>query len=253
MPGAGDAIHQLHVLGPALGSGLHHQHRRVTPKGRNMSVLDLFRLDDKVVIVTGALSGLGVAFAKALRRGRCPTWSSPHGASRSSTKPRIGEGGGRRLLGVRHRHHRSRPVPVAGRRGDGRVRSRRRPGQQRRHRHGGAATRETPEEFRAVDRHQPARLYWTAQACARVMKPGSSIVNISEHPRTHHRRLPQAAYSASKAAIVGLTRDLAQQWGSERASGSMRSRPALPVRDDRSVHPTTSTACRPSPGAAPDG
>ena len=30
-----------------------------------MSVLDSFRLDDKVVIVTGASSGLGVAFAQA--------------------------------------------------------------------------------------------------------------------------------------------------------------------------------------------
>ena len=31
-----------------------------------MGVLDRFRLDDKVAIVTGASSGLGVAFAKAL-------------------------------------------------------------------------------------------------------------------------------------------------------------------------------------------
>src|SRR4051794_21855939 len=31
-----------------------------------MSVLDLFRLDGKVAIVTGASSGLGVAFAQAL-------------------------------------------------------------------------------------------------------------------------------------------------------------------------------------------
>ena len=31
-----------------------------------MSVLDLFRIDDRVAIVTGASSGLGVAFAKAL-------------------------------------------------------------------------------------------------------------------------------------------------------------------------------------------
>ena len=31
-----------------------------------MTVLDRFRLDDKVAIVTGASSGLGVAFAKAL-------------------------------------------------------------------------------------------------------------------------------------------------------------------------------------------
>ena len=30
-----------------------------------MSTLDMFKLDDKVVIVTGASSGLGVAFAQA--------------------------------------------------------------------------------------------------------------------------------------------------------------------------------------------
>ena len=31
-----------------------------------MSILDRFRLDGKVAVVTGASSGLGVAFAKAL-------------------------------------------------------------------------------------------------------------------------------------------------------------------------------------------
>src|SRR3954451_23425298 len=31
-----------------------------------MGVLDLFRLDDRVAVVTGASSGLGVAFAQAL-------------------------------------------------------------------------------------------------------------------------------------------------------------------------------------------
>src|ERR1700727_676738 len=35
-----------------------------------MSVLDRFRLDDKVAIVTGASSGLGVAFAQALAEAR---------------------------------------------------------------------------------------------------------------------------------------------------------------------------------------
>jgi NAD(P)-dependent dehydrogenase (short-subunit alcohol dehydrogenase family) len=48
------------------------------------------------------------------------------------------------------------------------------------------------------------------------MKPGSSIVNISSVLGLTTAALPQAAYSASKAAIAGLTRDLAQQWGTRK-------------------------------------
>src|SRR6202041_4127765 len=54
--------------------------------------------------------------------------------------------------------------------------------------------------------------YWMAQACGRVMRPGSSIVNISSVLGLTTAGLPPAAYSASKAGIIGLTRDLAQQW-----------------------------------------
>jgi NAD(P)-dependent dehydrogenase (short-subunit alcohol dehydrogenase family) len=51
-----------------------------------------------------------------------------------------------------------------------------------------------------------------AQACGRVMRPGSSIVNIGSVLGSTSAGLPQAAYASSKAAIIGLTRDLAQQW-----------------------------------------
>jgi NAD(P)-dependent dehydrogenase (short-subunit alcohol dehydrogenase family) len=51
-----------------------------------------------------------------------------------------------------------------------------------------------------------------AQACGRVMQPGSSIINISSVLGITTARLPQAAYAASKAGLIGLTRDLAQQW-----------------------------------------
>jgi NAD(P)-dependent dehydrogenase (short-subunit alcohol dehydrogenase family) len=78
------------------------------------------------------------------------------------------------------------------------------------------ATRETPEQFRSVIDINLNGSYWAAQACGRVMKPGSSIVNISSVLGITTAGLPQAAYSASKAAISGLTRDLAQQWGSRK-------------------------------------
>jgi NAD(P)-dependent dehydrogenase (short-subunit alcohol dehydrogenase family) len=74
------------------------------------------------------------------------------------------------------------------------------------------AMRETAEEFRAVIDVNLNGSYWMAQACARVMKPGSAIVNISSVLGLTTAGLPQAAYSASKAGVMGLTRDLAQQW-----------------------------------------
>ena len=74
------------------------------------------------------------------------------------------------------------------------------------------ATREAPEEFRRVIDINLNGSYWMAQACGRVMQPGSSIINIGSVLGMTTATLPQAAYGSSKAAIIGLTRDLAQQW-----------------------------------------
>jgi NAD(P)-dependent dehydrogenase (short-subunit alcohol dehydrogenase family) len=74
------------------------------------------------------------------------------------------------------------------------------------------ATRELPEDFRAVLDVNLMGSYWMAQASARVMGPGSSMVNIGSVLGSTSAGLPQAAYASSKAAIIGLTRDLAQQW-----------------------------------------
>src|SRR3712207_2740765 len=74
------------------------------------------------------------------------------------------------------------------------------------------ATREAPDEFRRVIDINLNGSYFFAQACGRVMQPGSSIINIGSVLGSTTAGLPQAAYAASKAAIIGLTRDLAQQW-----------------------------------------
>lgn len=75
------------------------------------------------------------------------------------------------------------------------------------------ALREDPDEFRHVIETNLMGSFWMAQACARVMSPGSSIVNIGSVLGQTSVRMPMAAYSSSKAALLGLTRDLAQQWG----------------------------------------
>ena len=66
--------------------------------------------------------------------------------------------------------------------------------------------------------------YWMAQACGRVMEPGSSIVNIGCVLGSTTAGLPQAAYASSKAAIIGLTRDLAQQWTGPQGHPRQRAR-----------------------------
>jgi NAD(P)-dependent dehydrogenase (short-subunit alcohol dehydrogenase family) len=74
------------------------------------------------------------------------------------------------------------------------------------------ATREDPDEFRKVIDINLNGSYWMAQACGRAMKDGGSIINIGSVLGSTTAGLPQAAYSSSKAAIIGLTRDLAVQW-----------------------------------------
>lgn len=181
-----------------------------------MSLLDSFRLDDKVVIVTGASSGLGVAFAQGFAEAGADLVLGARRVAKMADTAALVEQAGRRV----HTHQTDVADPdqcqqlvdaamaefgrvdvLINNAGVGTA---------------VPATRETPEEFRTVIDINLNGSYWMAQACGRVMQPGSSIINISSVLGLTTGGLPQAAYSASKAGVMGLTRDLAQQWGARK-------------------------------------
>jgi len=76
-----------------------------------------------------------------------------------------------------------------------------------------SVVQDPPDHFRSVMDVNVNGSYWMVQSCARVMEPGSSIVNVSSVMALTTAKMPAAAYSASKAAVLGMTRDLAAQLG----------------------------------------
>ena len=65
-----------------------------------MPVLDKFRLDDKVVIVTGASSGLGVSFAQACAEAGADVVLAARRVDKLNATSRLVEDAGRRALTV---------------------------------------------------------------------------------------------------------------------------------------------------------
>jgi NAD(P)-dependent dehydrogenase (short-subunit alcohol dehydrogenase family) len=177
-----------------------------------MGLLDRFRLDGKVAIVTGASSGLGAAFALGLAEAGADVAICARRVERLEATAERVRGLGRRCLAV--------PADVAkpedcARVVEETVRELGRVDVLVNNAGVGTAvpaTRETPGQFRQVIDVNLNGSYWMAQACARAMSDGGSIVNIGSVLGSTSAGLPQAAYAASKAAIIGLTRDLAQQW-----------------------------------------
>lgn len=177
-----------------------------------MTILDRFRIDGRVAIVTGASSGLGVGFATTLAEAGADVVLGARRADRLADTRALVAATGRKAVAVRTdvtepddcRALVDAAVDAFGRvdilvnnAGVGTA---------------VPATRETPDQFRSVIELNLNGCYWMAQACAAVMAPGSSIVNISSVLGLTTAGLPQAAYASSKAGLIGLTRDLAQQW-----------------------------------------
>lgn len=179
-------------------------------------VLDRFRLQDRVVVVTGASSGLGVAFAQACAEAGAHLVLAARRADRLAVTVQTVEALGGQALAVQTDV--TDPAQCEALVGAALARFGRVDVLINNAGIGAAvpATRETPEGFASVIEVNLTGAYWLAQACGRVMKPGSSIVNVSSVLPLTTMGLPQAAYSASKAGLLGLTRDLAQQWGSRK-------------------------------------
>ena len=178
----------------------------------NPRLTELFDLADKVVIVTGASSGLGVAFARGFAEAGCDVVLGARRVDRLAETAAMVEATGRRALTVATdvaSPEACQALVDAAMAEFGRV--------DVLVNNAGVgtavpATHETVEQFRSVIDVNLNGCYWMAQACGRVMGPGSSIINISSILGITTGGLPQAAYSASKAGLNGLTRDLAQQW-----------------------------------------
>ena len=179
-------------------------------------VLDLFRLDGRVAVVTGASSGLGAGFAVALAHAGADVVLGARRADRLAETAKAVEAVGRRAVAVATdvaNPHDCTALAAAAMDAFGRL--------DVLVNNAGVGTavpalREEPGEFRRVVEVNLEGAYWMAQACARHMAPGSSIVNIASTLGLISSYAPQAAYSATKAGLIGLTRDLSQQWAGRR-------------------------------------
>jgi NAD(P)-dependent dehydrogenase (short-subunit alcohol dehydrogenase family) len=182
-----------------------------------MTVISRFDLTGKVAVVTGASSGLGVAFAQAMAQAGADVAIGARREDGLRETQKLIKATGR--CGIAKRTdvtvvedcqalvdsameafgHVDILVNNAG--------------------HGGEyhpATEDPPEHFRWMVELNLMGSYWMAQAAGRVMRPGSSVINISSVMALTTAKMPAAAYSSAKAAILGLTRDLAAQWGPEK-------------------------------------
>ncbi|MGW8537966.1 SDR family NAD(P)-dependent oxidoreductase [Rhodococcus qingshengii] len=178
-----------------------------------MSILESFRYEGKVVVVTGASSGLGVSFAQTFAEAGADLVLAGRRADKLAETAELVEAVGQRALCVATDVSSPRDctamiaaaVETFGRvdvlinnAGIGTA---------------VPALHESPEQFTSVMEVNLYGTYWAAQAAASVMRPGSAVINIASVLGITTAALPQAAYSASKSAVMGLTRDLAQQWG----------------------------------------
>ena len=214
-----------------------------------MGVLDSFRLDDKVVMVTGASSGLGVSFAQAFAEAGADVVLGARRVDRLAETAALVEAGGRKALTVATDVSGARAVSGVGGLRDADVRPGRRVDQQRRSRHRPPGD---PGDTRAVplgDRRQPQRRLLGGAGLRAGHEARKFDHQHRQRPRDHHRR-PSAgglqreqgrhhrAHPGPRAAVGLPQRNPGQRLGSG----------ILQDRDDRRIPARVPG----EPGASPD-
>ena len=174
---------------------------------------DLFDLDGRVALVTGASSGLGLRFARVLadhgsrvavvarRADRLEALADELGRDRClPLVADVGDEAGVRAAVAKAVEAFGRLDVCVANAGVSAV---------------GPAEDETTETFRRVVEVNLTGLFTTDREAARVMlaQGSGSIVNVASALGLKGLgRVPQAGYTASKGGVVNLTRELAAQW-----------------------------------------
>ena len=176
------------------------------------SILDRFRLDGKVAVVTGASSGIGVGFARTLDQLGATVVVSARRTDRIESLAKelangaamtcdVGQSGASAALIDAVVERFGRVDVVVANAGISNV---------------APALKEDAGEFASVVHIDLVAPFEIAQAAARHMrtaKNGGSIVNVASAAGFGSTAmLPQAGYVAAKTGLIGLTRELAYQW-----------------------------------------
>ena len=177
-----------------------------------MSILDRFRLDGKVAVVTGASSGLGVYFAKALAEAGADVVLGARREHLLKDTGALVEEAGRKYASIKTdvtKPEDCNALIALAIEKFGRV--------DILVNNAGIGTslpsvKENTEQFRSVINTNLVGAYSMSQAFAKANKGGGAIVNISSILGLKTSLMPFASYASSKAGLIGLTRDLAKQW-----------------------------------------
>lgn len=181
----------------------------------SLMILDLFKLDGRVALVTGASRGLGFAMAGALAEAGADIACVSRGGEDSALRERV-EGLGRRYFSCRADMARAEDRAglidrVVGELGSIDILVN----------NAGGGTRFPPEEYpldqwrELVEVHLHAAFELSQQAARHMLPRGrGKIINIGS-VMSFEGGLNISAYAAAKHGIAGLTKSLAVSWSSQ--------------------------------------